>query len=121
LRGYAARFISTLPPTTKVKQMTGNDRMRIRKTVFAALAAGAVFLLMPGPPAQTAERNGGVLAQRQDDAVTPLRFLTAAEQRCQAACNQQAQQCYSRATTLSSRETCENFGITCQEDCLKPR
>jgi hypothetical protein len=121
LRECPARFIFYASSNDEVKQMTGNDRMRIRQTVFAALAAGAVFLLMPGPPAQAAERNGGVLAQRQDDQVTPLRFLTAAEQRCQAACGQQAQQCYSRATTLSSRESCENFGITCQEDCLKPR
>ena len=102
--------------------MTDNRSVRTRQPVLALSAAvTAIVLLTGGAPADAAERDGLRLAQRQQDQVTPLRFLTPGEERCQEACTQRAQQCHARAPSLRSKEACENQGITCQEDCLKPR
>jgi hypothetical protein len=52
--------------------------------------------------------------------VTPLRFLTPAESKCQDDCMERGQRCYAAAKTLRGQEACENEVPACQQRCLGP-
>ena len=87
-----------------------------RHLMVSAIAALALVASISTPFAaeRSASSSPALLAQQ----VTPLRFLTPAEIKCQDDCKERGQRCYANAPSLRSREACENGILTCQERCL---
>jgi len=82
-------------------------------SAIAALAFAASISTSLGAK-RSASSSPTLLAQQ----VTPLRFLTPAEIKCQDGCKERGQRCHSNAPSLRSKEACENGIITCQQKCL---